>query len=147
MNFESLVRIKRIIPEDFAMDFIRYMRWSSGVYCPRCKSFEVYKRGRQNEVQRYFCKSCQKGFNDFTGTKFSRCRIPINIVFYIMMNLDKKTYKQISDDIGYSRHAVYRISKIFKNEIYDKKEEIEVNSCIEDEELMIFDESLKLLGN
>ncbi|MBM4241607.1 MAG: transposase [Euryarchaeota archaeon] len=56
------------VPEDEkALKIFRCIRWSDGVYCPECKSFETYKRGYLNntQIKRYSCKSCG---NNFTGT-------------------------------------------------------------------------------
>ena len=36
---------KLFIPDDNrALDIFRCIRWADGVYCPECKSFDIYKR-------------------------------------------------------------------------------------------------------
>jgi len=64
----------------------RSIRWSSGVYCPRCnsrniKSHEKYKHG----LKRYFCKSCKRTFNDKTGTIFHYSRLSLREWFILIL--------------------------------------------------------------
>ncbi|NYB52645.1 MAG: transposase [Methanobacteriaceae archaeon] len=42
--------------EEKALDVFRHIRWAEGVYCPECKSNEIYKRGYviNKKVRRYF---------------------------------------------------------------------------------------------
>lgn len=37
------------------------------LHCPNCKSTDVRANGKDNGVQRYFCKSCKKYFRETTG--------------------------------------------------------------------------------
>jgi transposase-like protein len=45
-----------VMPEDFALELFRSIRWADGVYCPKCKSFEIQKRGQQSNSNRYSCR-------------------------------------------------------------------------------------------
>lgn len=47
--------------------------------CPYCKSKIIIKIGKRNDgVQRYKCKNCQRKFNPLTGTLFDSRKIPIS---------------------------------------------------------------------
>ncbi|KAA6300036.1 MAG: hypothetical protein EZS26_003826, partial [Candidatus Ordinivivax streblomastigis] len=41
------------------------------VRCPHCSGGDMYGHGTYKGRRRYRCKSCQKSFNDFTGTAVS----------------------------------------------------------------------------
>ncbi len=45
----------------FLGHYLRQLRWSEGVCCPRCESGATIKRGfdgHEQHLQRYECKSC-----------------------------------------------------------------------------------------
>ena len=53
---------------------IRELRWPDGVICPRCKTDDITRQGKdesQPERQRYFCKSCSRKFDDLTLSVFA----------------------------------------------------------------------------
>jgi transposase-like protein len=105
------------VPEDDrALEVFRCIRWSDGVYCPVCKSFEVYNRGYLNKTQikRYSCKICGKNFTDFTGTVFANKKLPLGEMFYIILNLDKKSIKRLAEELGHKWDSVYRIAHEFR---------------------------------
>jgi len=61
---------------------VRDMRWPDGVQCPHCDSPEITKQGHddtQLERQRYVCKSCERRFDDLTGTLFAGHHQPLRI--------------------------------------------------------------------
>ena len=56
-----------LIDDAKCYETVRQMRWTTGVCCPKCKSSEVIKRGkdeRQPARQRYQCKTCNANFDD-----------------------------------------------------------------------------------
>lgn len=56
MELNDLVLDFFVPDENKAMNIFRRIRWVNGVYCPGCKSFEVYDRGFQGKSRRYSCK-------------------------------------------------------------------------------------------
>ena len=111
------------IPDDqVAMAFFRSVRWVNGVYCPKCKSYNVNSRGNQGRTRRYVCKDCGANFNDFSGTIFHKSKIPLNVMLYILFNLDKKTTTQLSEELDYSRQCISRISKLFRDKLLSNPE-------------------------
>ena len=105
--------------EKVAMAFFRSIRWVNGVYCPKCKSYNINNRGIQGRTRRYSCKDCGSNFNDFTGTFFHKSKIPLGIMLYILFNLDNKTTTQLSEELDYSRQCIARISKLLNVGIED----------------------------
>ena len=108
--------------EQLTIAIFRSIRWVHGVYCPQCKSYNINNRGMQGRVRRYSCKDCGSNFNDFTGTFLIQSKIPLGIMLYILLNMDKKTVKVLSEETGYSRQCISRISKLFKDKLLDNPE-------------------------
>jgi len=116
------------IPDDqVAMAFFRSVRWVNGVYCPKCKSYNVNNRGNQGRTRRYVCKDCGANFNDFSGTIFHKSKIPLNVMLYILFNLDKKTTTQLSEELDYSRQCISRISKLFRDKLLSNPEFFDID--------------------
>ena len=111
------------IPDDqVAMAFFRSVRWVNGVYCPKCRSYNINNRGNQGRTRRYVCKDCGANFNDFSGTIFHKSKIPLNVMLYMLFNLDKKTTTQLSEELDYSRQCISRISKLFREKLLSNPE-------------------------
>ena len=108
--------------EKVAMASFRSIRWVNGVYCPKCKSYNINNRGIQGRTRRYSCKDCGSNFNDFTGTFFHKSKIPLGIMLYILFNLDNKTTTQLSEELDYSRQCIARISKLFRDKLLSNPE-------------------------
>lgn len=108
--------------EKVAMAFFRSIRWVNGVYCPKCKSYNINNRGIQGRTRRYSCKECGANFNDFTGTFFHKSKIPLGIMLYILFNLDNKTTTQLAEELDYSRQCISRISKLFRDKLLTNQE-------------------------
>ena len=108
--------------EKVAMAFFRSIRWVNGVYCPKCKSYNINNRGIQGRTRRYSCKDCGSNFNDFTGTFFHKSKIPLGIMLYILFNLYNKTTTQLSEELDYSRQCIARISKLFRDKLLSNSE-------------------------
>ena len=121
--------------EKIAMAFFRSIRWVHGVYCPKCKSYDINNRGIQGRVRRYSCKECGNNFNDFSGTFFYKSKIPLGVMLYILFNMNIKTVKELVAETGYSRQCISRITKLFRDKLFDNPEfyynEEEINNDVE----------------
>ncbi|MBM4241718.1 MAG: IS1 family transposase [Euryarchaeota archaeon] len=111
--------------EEKALNIFRCIRWADGVYCPECKSFDIYKRGftDNKKVRRYSCNNCGKNFTDFTGTIFANKHLPLGEMFYIIANQDKKSTNRLSEELGHKWESVYRISNEFKECLAEKSKD------------------------
>ena len=127
LNMKGIINPNIEIPDDqVAMAFFRSVRWVNGVYCPKCKSYKVNNRGSQGRTRRYVCKDCGANFNDFSGTIFHKSKIPLNVMLYILFNMDKKTTTQLSEELDYSRQCISRISKLFREKLLDNPEYFDI---------------------
>lgn len=64
--------------ESWCTSLLRNVRWDKGrVECPRCHSYDIKKDGRYRCYQKYFCKQCERWFNDKTGTTFHYSHTPL----------------------------------------------------------------------
>jgi transposase-like protein len=137
MKMENLT-VKLFIPDEKrAMEVFRKIRWSKDVYCPECGSIHVQKRGfvSKTEIRRYSCNECGKNFTDYTGTIFARRKIPMGEMLYILMSLDKKSIKRLSDELGRKWDSVYSLAKAFKEDISEKSQDPLFNENIEIDEM------------
>jgi transposase-like protein len=66
-----VVNIQNLIDDFKCFETVRELREPQGVTCPHCDSEAITKQGRdstQSERQHYQCQSCQKHFDDLTGS-------------------------------------------------------------------------------
>lgn len=62
--------------EDACPRLFRMVRWTGGVYCPRCGSGRVKGHGNYGcSLKRYLRKVCGRTFNDRTGIVFHYSRL------------------------------------------------------------------------
>lgn len=77
MKEDNLVLDLFIPGGERAIEIFRQIRWSNGVYCPKCKSFEIYNRGVLGKTRRYSCKECGSNFSDLTDSLFVNKKLPM----------------------------------------------------------------------
>ena len=70
--------------------------------CPHCSNESVYKRGKQQGVQMYSCRSCLKWYSETTGTPLWDIKLKHKWQGYLRCMQQGKTLKQISKEIGIS---------------------------------------------
>ncbi len=65
--------------ESWCTNLLRKIRWKDCccVTCPRCESYNIKKDGHYRSYQKYFCKQCERWFNDKTGTIFHYSHTPL----------------------------------------------------------------------
>lgn len=128
---------KFAMDENDALRIFRSIRWANGVYCPKCKSFEIKKKGKQGRVNRYACKSCENNFSDFSDTIFYKSRVPMGVMFYILLNMNNKSIKQMSEELNYNRSTISRIANIFRENLLKKHENPKLENEIEIDEMYV----------
>ncbi len=97
--------------------------------------FEIYNRGVQGKSHRYSCKKCGLNFSDLTGTVFANKKLPMGEMFYILMNLDKKSVKRLSEELGHKWDSVYRLAHEFRESLLDKSTDPVLSGDIEIDEM------------
>jgi len=54
------IKPPNIPDEKYSIELFRKIRWSEGVYCPKCHLFHIDKRSPQGKIHRYQCKKMQQ---------------------------------------------------------------------------------------
>lgn len=70
--------------------------------CPHCKSTNVYRRGKQNDVQMYQCRECVKWYSETTGTPLYDIKLKSKWQSYIRCMEQGMPIKKIAKEIGIS---------------------------------------------
>lgn len=128
-------------PDDFlpserkSMKVFRKLRWKDGVKCPRCKSENTVKfgSGTKDHVQRYRCNSCDRYFNDLTGSIFEGAKIGIREWLYTSKRLlEGASMNQIAEELERDYNTIMRIRDLVSSELGRKlmaelEEEVEID--------------------
>jgi transposase-like protein len=105
---------------------VRQLRWRNGeVSCPHCDSNKSIKNGYHNTQkarQRYICQSCEKQFDDLTGTVFEGHHQPLEVwilCLYLMgLNLSNQ---QIGRELGLNKDDVQAMTQQLREGVMAKK--------------------------
>ena len=97
------LNILEFIDEAKCCDYLREVKWSKGLKCPRSGSTHVRRdgtKGRHSNIYHYECgeKGCGKKFDDRTGTIFSgspqELKLWILVMWLISLNLSNSQVAQ-----------------------------------------------------
>jgi len=96
--------------ESRAVNLLRQVRWRDGVYCPRCRAESVIRYGSYRVYQRYRCKSCDRTFNDKTGTVFGQSVVKLKEWFFAVYTYIRfnTSLRQLGVELNVSYKTVYR---------------------------------------
>jgi transposase-like protein len=113
-NTGVMINMQSLMDDAKCFATVRAMRWPDGVKCPHCESPEITKQGRddtQPERQRSVCKSCERRFDDLTGTIFAGHHQPLRIwilCLYLMgLNLSNA---QIAQELDLNKDDVHQMT-------------------------------------
>lgn len=85
---------------------------NNNVMCPFCEFNHIVKNGKnKSKVQTYKCKTCNKRFNDLTGTIFYRSKLNINQMEKLLnCIIDKNTIREIASilNVNIKTAFIYR---------------------------------------
>jgi len=124
--------------EEDALRIFRSVRWADGVYCPECKSFDIYSRGSQSNSHRYSCNDCKNNFSDFTNTPFEYHKIPLGKIIYILVHMSTKSVSQLAKELKLHRNTVGRYHKRIREFLLENHEDPSFDGEIEMDEAYIF---------
>jgi transposase-like protein len=86
---------------------LRRSRWPDGTRCPNCDSVDTIKKGTTSkDAQRYKCRSCERKFNDLTGTLFAGHRLSIPEMFHIIREMNATETARIARGLDRSYKSV-----------------------------------------
>ncbi|KXA91293.1 hypothetical protein AKJ57_01765 [candidate division MSBL1 archaeon SCGC-AAA259A05] len=98
--------------EEKCFEVLRELRWEDGIRCPRCGSGNVREHGEARKpcCRRYWCRDCERTFNDLTGTIFADTNIDLGEWVYAMDKLSgNMSMNEISEKLGRDYNTVMRI--------------------------------------
>ena len=120
-----LLNIQHLIDEAKCHAVVRAMRWPDGVKCPHCGSGEIKKRGFHNQQadrQRYECQTCDRQFDDLTGTIFEGHHQPLRVwvlcLYFMGLNLSNQ---QIAAELDLDKDVVQAMTTQLREGIVVKK--------------------------
>jgi transposase-like protein len=118
------LNILDLVTDERCYDYLRKVRWQEGVECPNCQSKEIVKNGStsHNElIQRYECQSCDRGFNDLSGTIFSHSNKPLKVwivaLYFMGLNLSNR---QIAQELDMTEKTAQEMTETLRAGIVKK---------------------------
>lgn len=95
---------------------LRENRWQNQVYCVYCSSYKIVKNGkREDGIQQYRCKACEKSFNDRTKTVFGETQMHLQECFEIIRkNRNGASIRSISKKLDRSWKTVNDFIRAYK---------------------------------
>ena len=103
---------------------LRELRWGKGpVTCPFCKSDKVVSNGTYNKhSHKFYCRPCNRAFNERTGTLFDCSKLQLREWFYIARELQRNTsMNQIHKDTGIAYQHVMHACHTIMNNVFMKR--------------------------
>lgn len=120
---------------------IRELRWPDGIICPRCKSDDITRQGKdesQPERQRYFCKNCRRKFDDLTLSVFSGHHQPLKIwvscLHLMSLNISNS---QIAQELDLNISDVQKMTRQLREAVCSKQPDVVLTDEVECDEVYI----------
>lgn len=136
-----MITLHNLIDEQKCYEQVRQIRWSDGVYCPKCGNGEVIKNGHDHRHpgrQRYQCRGCQANFDDLTDTVFEGHHQPLKVwmlCLYLMgLNLSNR---QIAHELGLNKDDVQVMTTTLRRGIVDRKVTTVLKTEVECDEVYV----------
>lgn len=118
------LNILNLVTDEKCYEYLRLVRWESGVNCPHCKSIKVSEKGRSSHnehIQRYSCQDCGQGFNDLTDTIFSNSNKSLKVwvlaLYFMGLNLSNR---QISQELDMTEKTAQEMTTKLRKGIVKK---------------------------
>jgi transposase-like protein len=71
----------------------------SGITCPHCGGVSIIGHGQYQDIKRYRCKSCNKTFNNLTGTAVHKIHKKKLVEQYLFLMLEGSSLRTISKEM------------------------------------------------
>ena len=137
----NILNIRAIIDEAKCFDTVRELRWPDGVRCVHCDADTVVKHGRdetQLERQRYGCKTCNRFFDDLTGTIFEGHHQPLDVwilcLYFMGLNLSNR---QIAQELDLNVSDVQHMTHQLRQGVVARKPEVKLEEAVECDEVYV----------
>jgi transposase-like protein len=120
-----MLSIQNLVDDKKCFATVRELRWPDRVTCPHCSGTIINKRGFHNKAkhrQRYKCQSCQKQFDDLTGTIFEghhqSLKVWILCLYFMGLNLSNA---QIAQELGLNKDDIQQMTSQLREGVVAKK--------------------------
>ncbi|NER78462.1 MAG: IS1 family transposase [Leptolyngbya sp. SIO1D8] len=126
-----MLMLTHLLEDAKCYETVRRLRWPEGiVHCPKCGSAHIVKRGKdenQPHRQRYACKSCNRQFDDLSGTIFAGRHRPLKvwIACLYLMGLELSNH-QIARQLDLDNDAVQTMTTRLQQAIEEDKVEVQL---------------------
>ena len=139
---EPIVNIQNLIDDAKCYETVRKLRWPDKiVLCPHCGSDNNIKHGHHNtdtERQKYFCKDCNRYFDDLTNTIFEGHHQPLKIwilcLYFMGLNLSNR---QIAQELGLNENDVQNMTIQLREGVVKMKPIATLQGEVESDEVYI----------
>ena len=135
----NVLNIRAIVDDAKCFETVREMRWPEGVRCAHCDANTVAKHGRdetQPERQRYRCRSCNRYFDDLTGTIFEGHHQPLKVwilcLYFMGRNLSNS---QIAQELDLNPSDAQRMTQQLRQGVVARKPEGKLAEEVECDEV------------
>lgn len=120
---------------------VRQLRWPDDITCPRCGSQSITRQGKddsQPERQRYWCKTCQRRFDDLTLSVFSGHHQPLKIWMHCLylMTLNQSNH-QIAHELDLNKDDVQKMTQQLRECVCSKQPDVVLEGEVECDEVYI----------
>ncbi|MBS1786103.1 MAG: IS1595 family transposase [Acidobacteria bacterium] len=141
IKHKDLARL--IADEDFAREFIEFLRWPNGAICPRCEATKVYKiaANPEKKVRKglYKCSACKKQFTVTVGTIFEDSHVALNKWIHAIHLLcsSKKGFSahQLHRTLGIRYPSAWHLMHRIRHVMADEMPEIQLDGIVECDEV------------
>jgi len=120
---------------------IRELRWNGNAQCPHCKSSGIKRNGHSSKddpCQKYYCKECEKYFDDLTGTVFANHHQPLKVwvlcLYFMGLNL---LNRQIAQELGLCESSALEMTTILREGVEQKAPPISLSGVVEMDDVYI----------
>jgi transposase-like protein len=87
-------------PGEQCLQYLRECRFDGSVSCPHCAATTITRKGTTAKgAQQYHCQGCGSYFNDLTGTVFAGHQLSVEEMFYIIVQMNRRSVVDISRDL------------------------------------------------
>ena len=138
---DNILNIRAIIDDAKCFQTVRELRWPDGVRCAHCDSDRLVKYGRdetQPERQRYRCRSCERCFDDLTGTIFEGHHQPLSVwmlcLYFMGLNLSNR---QIAQELDLNTGDVQQITRQLRQGVVARKPKVKLDGEVECDEVYV----------
>lgn len=136
-----MINLQSLIDEAKCDETVRQLRWPAGVRCPHCTSAQVTKQGRdttQPARQKSRCTTCERYFDDLTGTMFAGHHQPLRVwilcLYFMGLNL---SHRQIAQELGLNPDDVQQMTEQLGTGVVAAQPEPSVSGEVECDEVYV----------